>query len=270
MAARSISTSRALLRASHPEPGFAVTTLAVLLAVSMEASARTAVLIGVAAFTGQLTVGWSNDLFDRDRDRLAGRRDKPLATGALRPTTVRAAIGVALAISAATSLALGAGPGVVHLGLVALGWAYNRWLKLTWASWLPYAVCFGLLPFVVSMATDHGAPPAWMPVAGALLGVGAHLVNVVPDLDDDARTGVHGLPHRLGARRSLDLATLLMIGGTVATVLGPGHGLDLAGALTLALVAVLALAGRLGRGHSAFRAALAIALVDVVALLVSS
>ena len=34
--------------------------------------------------------------------------------------------------------------------------------------------------------------------AAAALGSAAHFVNVLPDLADDAATGVHGLPHRLG------------------------------------------------------------------------
>jgi hypothetical protein len=59
-----------------------------------------------------------------------------------------------------------------------------------------------------------------------------------------------------------------MLAGSAVTVLGPDRTIDVAGGLTLALVAGLALAGRLGRGPAAFRAALAIALVDVVALLV--
>src|SRR5215203_4659076 len=102
-----MSTARALVRASHPEPGIAVTTLAVLLAVSMDASARTVLLLAVAAYTGQLTVGWSNDLIDIERDRVAERSDKPLATGVLRTQTVRAAIAVALVLTVVTSLAVG-------------------------------------------------------------------------------------------------------------------------------------------------------------------
>jgi 4-hydroxybenzoate polyprenyltransferase len=264
------ATTRALLRASHPEPGLAVTTLAVLLAVAMDASAGTVALLAVAAFTGQLSVGWSNDLADVERDRMAGRRDKPLVTGALRASTVRLATGVALALTVTTSLAVGLRPGLLHLGLVALGWAYNLLLKRTILSWLPYAVCFGLLPVVVSLAATGESAPRWMPVAGALLGVGAHLVNAVPDLADDERTGVRGLPHRLGARRSLDLATLLMVAGSIVTVVGPAGAVGGAGLLTLVAVTALALLGRVGRANAAFRAALAIALVDVIALLVRS
>ena len=66
---------------------------------------------------------------------------------------------------------------------------------------VPYVVCFGLLPvFVVLGCPGTPAPPWWLPVAGGLLGAGAHFANVLPDLDDDAATGVRGLPHRLGAR----------------------------------------------------------------------
>ena len=63
-----------------------------------------------------------------------------------------------------------------------------------------------------------------MAAAGALLGVGAHLVNVLPDLADDAATGVRGLPHRLGARRSSVLAAAVLVGATVVIVVGaPGR-----------------------------------------------
>ena len=50
-----------------------------------------------------------------------------------------------------------------------------------------------------------------MPVAGALLGVGAHLVNALPDLADDEATGVRGLPHRLGPRWTPPVATAVLV-----------------------------------------------------------
>ncbi|MET0447887.1 MAG: UbiA family prenyltransferase [Aeromicrobium sp.] len=266
-----MTTSRdstaALFRASHPEPGLAVTALAVLLAVSWDASTGTALLIGVAALSGQLTVGWTNDLIDRDRDRRSGRLDKPLATGALDASAVRTAIVVTLAVSAASSLALGIRAGLLHLVLVAAGWCYNLGLKRTVLSWLPYAVCFGGLPLVVALAVCDVGAPAWTVVAGALLGTGAHFVNAVPDLEDDRRTGVRGLPHRLGARGSVNAATVLLVAGTIVTAVGPGDGLDLVAATALVACGVLLVAGRLAGGHGPFRAALGIALVDVVALL---
>ena len=41
-----------------------------------------ALLAGVAVLTGQLSIGWSNDLIDRARDERAGRHDKPSPTAA--------------------------------------------------------------------------------------------------------------------------------------------------------------------------------------------
>jgi 4-hydroxybenzoate polyprenyltransferase len=263
-------TTRALLRACHPGPAFAVTVLTVLLAMSWDTSAGTALLVGAAALSGQLSVGWSNDLVDRHRDRVVGRQDKPLVTGAVRVSTVRRAVAVALVLTVVTSLALGPAPGFLHLGLVAAGWAYNLGVKRSVLSWLPYAVCFGCLPLVVSLAVRGEGVPAWMPVAGALLGTGAHLVNAVPDLEDDRVTGVNGLPHRLGARWSLDLATILLLAGSAVVVLVPAGPVGTAGLATLTLVVVLVLIGRVAPGRGAFHATIGVALVDVIALLARS
>ena len=259
-----------LVRASHPAPAVAVTLAAMLLAATWDASTREVALIGVAALAGQLTVGWSNDLVDRDRDRRSGRRDKPLVTGDVGATAVWTAIGVAAVVCVAASVSLGARPGALHLVLVVTGWAYNLGLKRTVLSGAPYAICFGGLPVVVSLASRDEPGPWWIVVAGALLGVGAHLVNAVPDLEDDRRTGVVGLPHRLGAARSVDLATALLLAGTVVTVVAPSGGVGLAGVVTLALCAALLVAGRVLPGRASFRAAMGIALVDVVALLLRS
>ena len=155
------------------------------------------------------------------------------------------------------------------MGLVALGWGYNLGLKRTVWSWLPYALCFGLMPMVVSLAVTDQAAAWWATTAGALLGVGAHLVNAVPDLEADRLTGVHGLPHRWGARHSLDAATVLLLAGSFVVVLGGGAGPWAAeNAVVLALVVVVAVAGRLAPSPWPFRAALVVALVDAVALVV--
>jgi 4-hydroxybenzoate polyprenyltransferase len=128
---------------------------------------------------------------------------------------------------------------------------------------MPYAVCFGLLSVVVSLAASgHDAAPAWMPAAGALLGVGAHLINAVPDLEADRATGIRGC-HTGWAR--VVRSTLR----SVITVLA-ACDVGVAGISTLAIVAFLAVAGRIGPRQAAFRAALAIAFVDVVALVLRS
>lgn len=263
---------RALLGAAHPGPAFAVTLLAGLLGFAVGLGPLALALVVAAVLTGQLSIGWSNDLLDADRDRRVGRGDKPLATGAVSERTVRAACAVAVVATVALSLASGLAAGRLAVGPVQLvvpaaGWAYNLGLKATVWSWVPYAQAFGALPVFVSMVAEPDRlPPWWVPVAGALLGVGAHLVNVLPDLAADAATGVRGLPHRIGPRWCAPLAVVVLAAATLVIVLGaPVDSVPVA-VTALAAVSVLAVAALAASGRTPFRAAIGIALVDVVML----
>jgi len=258
-----------LLRAAHPGPAFAVTLLAGLLGVAVGLGPADVALVVAAVGTGQLVIGWTNDLADASRDRAVGRTDKPLATGELDERTVSSCAALALVLTVAFSFAAGLSTGLVQLLTVASGWAYNLGLKSTAWSWAPYAVAFGALPAFVSLVDRPGhVPPWWMVAAGALLGVGAHLVNVLPDLADDAATGVRGLPHRLGARRASALAAVVLVAATVVVVLGASPHPALAVA-ALAAVGGLAAVAVLSDGRNAFRAAIGMALVDVAMLVVA-
>ena len=229
----------ALLGAAHPGPAFAVTLLAGLLAGAVGLGPGRIALVVAAVLTGQLSIGWSNDLIDLARDRAVGREDKPLVDGRVSERTVRIACGLAAIATVPLSLACGWVAGLVHLVCVASGWAYNLGAKSTPWSWLPYAVAFGGLPVFVSLTDNPDqVPPLWLPIAGALLGVGAHFVNVLPDLADDAATGVRGLPHRLGARRSQVVAAAVL--GTAAVVIVVGAPVD---SVVVAVVALVATAG---------------------------
>jgi 4-hydroxybenzoate polyprenyltransferase len=211
-----------LLRASHPEPTVAVTALATALALSAGLGASS-LLVTAAFLTGQLSVGWSNDWVDAARDVRTGRSDKPVARGDLPVGAVRAAALTAAALCVPASLALGLVPGLLHLTAVAAAWSYNVRLKSTLASWVPYAFAFGAVPSIVTLTLPGGPPaPAWATLAGALLGVGAHLCNVLPDLDEDLATGVRGLPHALGARRSGAVAAVLLLAAALLLAIGPG------------------------------------------------
>lgn len=260
---------RALLRAAHIGPALAVTVLAGALAVADDTPpARTALIVG-AVLTGQLTIGWTNDLLDRARDTAVGRADKPLATGDLAVGPVRVACGLALVGTIVLSLLCGLVAGVIQLVCVAAGWAYNLGLKATIWSWLPYAVCFGGIAVFVTLAGPTGAPPPiWLPVVAALLGVGAHLVNALPDLADDEATGVRGLPHRLGAGRTR-VAAVAVLGGASVIVAAASDAATLPRVGALLLVAALAAVALLTSGRTPFRAAIGIALVDAALLVLA-
>jgi 4-hydroxybenzoate polyprenyltransferase len=265
--ARSPSGAGALLATAHAGPTLAVTVLAGLLALAQELPPGDVALVVGAVLAGQLSVGWSNDLVDLARDRRAGRDDKPLATGAVSVTTVRVACAVSVAACVVLSLACGLAAGLVHLGCVAAAWAYNLGLKGTVWSWLPYAVAFGGLTVFVSL-TGGEAPPWWWPVGAALLGVGAHLLNVLPDLDDDAATGVRGLPHRLGPRWIAPVAALVLGAASAVALVGAAPQPVIAVAVGVVVLALVVLVVR-GRGRTPFVAAVGIALVDAALLVVA-
>jgi 4-hydroxybenzoate polyprenyltransferase len=94
----------------------------------------------------------------------------------------------------------------------------------------------------------------------------------VPDLADDDRTGVRGLPHRLGASGSILLAVVLLLGASVLVTLGPRHpplavswaglGVDLVLVLTAAPAALRNPGSRLP-----FHGILAIVGIDLALLL---
>jgi heme o synthase len=224
----------------------------------------------------QLSVGWVNDWLDADRDRTAGRRDKPVASGAVSRRTV--GIAGLLASLAIPFLGLPFGPAatvcITLVGIFAL--LYDWPLKSTPLSIVPYLVAFGLLPaFVILALPGSPAPPGWLVAAGALLGGGAHFANVLPDLADDAATGVRGLPHRIGATGSTVAAALLLLAATLTLVFGPPGPPSWAGiAAAVAAVVVLPIgwnAARRARGRpvAMFRAVIVVALIDILLLIAS-
>jgi 4-hydroxybenzoate polyprenyltransferase len=107
-----------------------------------------------------------------------------------------------------------------------------------------------------------------MVAAGALLGVGAHLLNALPDLSDDVQTGVRGLPHRLGARKLRWLAPLVLTMASAVAALGPVTRTVAWVWAAFGLCVVLAVVAMRGRGRVPFAAAVGIAAVDVVSLIV--
>ncbi|GIF09106.1 UbiA family prenyltransferase [Actinoplanes siamensis] len=267
---------RALIRSSHPEPGAAVTAAMTLLALGAGHRGRSLLCVALAVAFSQLAVGWVNDWLDADRDSRTGRRDKPIARGAVSRRTVGVSGFIAALAAPAAAIPLGPAATVTIAVATLFGLLYDWPLKSTPFSVLPYLVAFGLLPvFVVIALPGHPAPPLWLVAAGALLGAGAHFANVLPDLDDDAATGVHGLPHRVGAGGSRLAAAALLLGATVTLVLGPPGAPSwsgwAAGATAVVVLPIGWYAATRSRGRpvALFRAVIVVALIDVVLLILS-
>ena len=265
---KSARAAGALLRAAHIEPTIAVTILTALLTRAAGLGVTRLVLVTTAVFAGQLVIGWSNDLLDADRDTAVLRRDKPLATGEVTRRAVSVALAVAAAAAVGLSATLGWRSALVNLVLVVgSGVAYNLGVKATAGSWLPYVVAFGSLPALVSLAASPpGLPPVWLVAASAALGAAAHFLNTLPDFADDESTGIRGLPHRIGARRSQSVAAALLLAASLVTVLGPRGSPPALAWAALLLAAGLTVGALCGHGRAPFRYGLAIAGVDVMLL----
>ena len=216
-----MSTFGALARSTHPGPTVSVTVLALVIGVAVGLPPFEIVILGFVILTGQASIGLSNDWLDAERDRAVGRRDKPVALGLVRTETVRAwAVGTAVA-SMAASVLLGPSAAIVNIVFLASAWSYNLGLKGTPFSVVPYLVSFGLLPLIVTFSLPDAAPAAWWAIGmGALLGAAAHFANVLPDLDDDRRTGIRGLPHRLGRTASGFLVCGCLVAASALAVVG--------------------------------------------------
>jgi len=262
---------RALALSCHPIPSVAVTAISAgLVGLADLPMGRGALVMG-AVLTGQLAIGWSNDYLDAERDRAVHRSDKPVATGAMEPRVAGIAAVVALIVTFALSVALGWPGGAAALAIVVCGWVYNLGLKATVLSWLPYAAAFGMLPAVATLsASPPRWPAAWALIGGGLLGVAAHLANVLPDLGDDVATGVRGLPHRIGARATALTATVILLIASAVILFGPvGQPGPWRWAGFAAAVVVAGAAARLAFGDPSsrrfFLAVILIAALDLVA-----
>jgi 4-hydroxybenzoate polyprenyltransferase len=260
-----------LARACHPEPTVAVTAMVTAFAASAGRGWGT-VWVAAAVLAGQLSVGWSNDFLDADRDASVVRADKPIPAGLIGRRVVGTAALTALVASIPLSLASGWLAALPHLAGIAAAWSYNLGVKGTVFSPVPYAIGFGGLPaFVVLGLPGQPIPPVWLVCAGALLGLGAHFANVLPDLADDIRLGVRGLPHRLGARISAALAATLLLAASLVLAFGPGRPspavLGAVGAGVVALLTGGLLAARQPGSRAAFRVAMLVAVVDAALLI---
>jgi 4-hydroxybenzoate polyprenyltransferase len=244
----------------------------VVLAIAGHSGPATTAVFAVAVLAGELSIGWSNDVFDAPADAAAGRTDKPIVAGQVSLDAVRSAALVALVAGIALSFLVSIPTGLINLLMMAAGWAYNAGLKATLFSGAAYVVGFGLIPIFAASASDNPTwPPLWVTGAAALLGLGGHFANVLPDLATDRVSGVRGLPQRIAAApdgdRAVRVLTLaLLLAATVLLVLAPDsrHWWHWVG---LVLAAGLGGAGIRASGRTPFYTAIAIAGLDVLLLI---
>lgn len=202
---------RALLKASHFGPTLLVTAISFGFATYYWWEGP-AYVIAFGVFTGQLVVGWSNDLYDYEDDLRHNRLNKPLVAKTISKETLQKWLRFMVPFSFIANLLgpLGIKGGLVYMLGVACGVGYNFYFKFSPLSPLPYAIAFAALPSCIAISKDI-TPPTWMWLGGALLGMAAHFINVIKDMKEDQISEIGGLPQRLGTVKSIIIAILLAV-----------------------------------------------------------
>ena len=204
---------RGLLKASHFGPTLIVTTISWFFAAHYWWEGP-AFVIAFGVFTGQLVVGWSNDLYDFADDLKHDRQNKPLVAGVISRKYLTNWLRGMVPFSFVANLLgpLGFKGGLVYMFGISMGVAYNFYFKFNLFSWLPYALAFAALPSCIAISKEV-TPPVWMWLGGALLGSAAHFINVIKDMDQDRASGIGGAPQRIGKRNSIVAAAMLTVLG---------------------------------------------------------
>ena len=208
-----------LAKASHFGPSLLVTSLSYFFA-QLYWQPGSALIIALGFFSGQLIVGWSNDLIDYTDDLSHQRMNKPLVAGLISRKFLQSWLAVMIPVALVINLFGPLGFVGGGLSIFAIVWAlgYNFYFKCNIFSPLPYAVAFAILPSCMAFSQDK-TPPTWMWLGGALFGMAAHFLNVLKDMDQDHASGIKGLPQRCGKTGSIIAATILIALGVTLLLL---------------------------------------------------
>jgi 4-hydroxybenzoate polyprenyltransferase len=208
-----------LAQASHFGPSLLVTALSYFFA-QLYWQPASALIIALGFFSGQLIVGWSNDLIDYADDLSHQRMNKPLVAGLITRKYLQFWLAVMIPIALVINLFGPLGFVGGGLSIFAILWAlgYNFYFKFNIFSPLPYAVAFAILPSCMAYSQEK-VPPTWMWAGGALFGMAAHFLNVLKDMDQDHASGIKGLPQQCGKTGSIIAAIILIALGVTLLLL---------------------------------------------------
>ena len=269
---------RSLVFLGHPGPSLLVTAVFVALAGlagrAVPDALRIAQLVGIM-LPIQLCIGVVNDVVDLPDDAVA-KPFKPLVARVLTRSTATwigvalgaAGLGVAATVNLPTLLLAAAALGA--------GLAYDLGLRRTVLSWVPWWGGMAVLP--LTAYASAGAIPSRLfvlvPLA-ALVALGLHLANALPDIDADRVAGLRSLPvvvGRNGAARAGPSALVLagVVAWAAAVPLEQSLLVLLAGTVVLGLGVVVVIAARAARPFPILAVATAVFAVAWLASLPAS
>ena len=206
---------KGLIKAAHFGPTLLVTSISLIFSLFFNSFPKS-LLIALTIFSGQLIVGWSNDLIDYNDDLRHQRIKKPLVKGLISRKLLIMALILDIPIAITLNLfgALGFKGGLISIGGVLVALTYNFYFKSNWLSLLPYAISFGALPCAIVFSANE-VPKSWMWLTGGLFGIAAHFINVIKDLEKDRVSGINGLPQRIGKRKSIAVSIIFIFAGAI-------------------------------------------------------
>lgn len=229
---------RSFVRAVHPRQALALAVGVGTLVALTGRPVREILVSGGAVLVAQLIMGLVNDLFDVDRDRMGGARNKPIAEGIIPTGNASFVVAVLLLLVIPLSLQNGVVAGLFVLATLPVGYLHNRWLHTTPLSWVGWSATFALLVYFVTYGgwgqqAEGSAPLTTFVLLCAALGFCMHFATSLPDLVVDNQARVRHLPLRIALRTG---ATPLLIITIVLTV-----------AVLTAIVVTTAQAGAIAR-----------------------
>ena len=222
-----------MARVVHPFPSLLDAALTAVFVLVAGGSAATAARLAVGMFCLQGAIGVANDLVDEGLDR--GRKPgKALPRGLISHRLARVEFVVLLVVGLVLSAI--SGPAVLAVAILGegIGLCYDRWLKGTIWSWVPFAVGIPLLPVYAWLGATGSLPAAFLALlpAAMVAGAGLAVANLLADVERDAAAGVDTLATRLGPDRAwrVGAALQLTVVGIAALTLvaAGGRGLGVA------------------------------------------
>ena len=196
----------------------------------------------------QLSIGALNDVVDADRDART-KPAKPIPAGFV-DRRVAGLVAGGLAV-AGLGLAAAVRPEALALAAVvlAIGYGYDLVLKPSPVSWLAFAVGIPILPLFAWLGVGAPLPPSFglLLPAAAVAGSGLAIGNTLVDVERDLAAAVRTLPVAIGREPAWRVHVALVVvllaiafgGGAWLRAAGPGLAVAFAGAVALAVGAVL-------------------------------
>ena len=216
---------RALLGCTHPRQTLLMAVGIVVAALASGRPLRESLVAGAALLVVQAVLGILNDAGDRERDLASGARGNPVAEDRIPSGNATFAATCLAILAIPLALQNGTAAGAALLLTLVSGFLYEKGLRRTPLSWLPWAVSFGLLPAFLSYGGwgggVHGSPPTLaVTLLAALLGVGVHFLTSLPDLVADNKTGMRHLPLRIALKVGAPRLLVISVAWTVLVAIG--------------------------------------------------